>query len=193
MTQTCKPLPALDKAQKKPRRMARRARRGLLQIIIALAFAIAAIVIIFQLSAYGWRLWKETQLNMQLTRITATVDRVWERRGDFPAASMTETVVRRGEFTGSSVQGTTPNRTLVSPYDTTVTVTGLGGRDYTVTYADIPNTACESLLENYINDTTSIDGVSVEGTALTMPVTAAQIDTNCAGTADDQYTVVLTY
>ena len=48
-------------------------------------------------------------------------------------------------------------------------------------------------LENFINDTTGIDGASVEGTALTMPITQAQIDARCVGQADDQYTVNMTF
>ena len=183
----------LTETEQRPQKQPRRARRGLLMQIIGLGLVIVAIVIIFQLSALMWGLWKEAQLNTQITRINSTVERVWERRGDYPAGSMTETVVRRGGFSGSETTGVAPNRTIVSPYSGTVTVTGLGGRDYTVSYADIPGTACESILENFINDTTGIDGASVEGTALTMPITQAQIDARCVGQADDQYTVNMTF
>ena len=173
----------------------RRRRRGMsvLQVILGLLMSIAIIVGILQLFNRGQNMVKNMQLTSQLTQITTTVDIVWQFRGDYPAGSMTETVINRGEFSGQSVQGTSPNRTIVSPYNTAVTVTGAGGRDYSISYADLPANACSTFLERYINETRAIDGASVEGTTLTIPVTDAQIDTRCAGQADNKYTVVVTY
>ena len=179
---------------KRPYIPARR-RRGIspLQIILGLLMSIAILVGILQLFNRGQNMVKNMQLMSQITQIITTVDLVWKFRGDYPTGSMIETVITRGEFSGQSVQGTAPNRVIISPYNTVTTVTGAGGRDYTISFADLPVNACATLLERFIDETREIDGASVEGTALTIPVTGAQIDARCTGQADDKYTVAVTY
>lgn len=166
---------------------------SILQVILGLIISVGIILGILELFSRGQKMLKNMELTSQLTQITTTVDLVWKFRGDYPNASMTETVINRGEFSTQSVQGTSPNRTIISPYNTAVTVTGAGGRDYTISYADLPANACLAFLERFIDETREIDGASVEGTALTIPVTGAQIDTRCAGQSDDKYTVAVTY
>ncbi len=166
---------------------------SILQVILGLIISVGIIVGILELFERAQNTNKNFQLTSQVIQITTTVDRVWQFRGDYPKASMTETVINRGEFSGQSVQGTAPNRTIISPYNTAVTVTGAGGRDYSISYADLPANACSAFLERYIGETREIDGASVEGTALTIPLTGAQIDTRCTGQADNKYTVAVTY
>lgn len=180
-------------ARKTRRPFPRRARRGVIQILLMAAVAMIVIVIIFQMFNAGISVTRSMSLNTQIAQITSTVDRVYQNRGDFPTSDITDNIITRGKFTGSSVQGTAPNRTLVSPYSTNMTVTGAGGRDYVIAIAEIPVEACAGLLETYIGDSTNIDGIAVEGTALALPIDGPAIDTACSGQADELYNVALTF
>lgn len=181
-------------ASKKPYLPARR-RRGVspLQIVLGLLMSVGIIIGIVQMYNRGTNMLKNMQLGSQITRINNTVDLVWKFRGDYPNGSMTETVVSRGEFSGQAVRGIGAFGVIVSPYNTDMTIIGNGARDYTISLTDLPANACATLLERYIGETREIGGASVEGTALTIPVTGAQVDARCTGQADNKYTVAVTY
>jgi Flp pilus assembly pilin Flp len=183
-------LPSKEKPLK---RFPRRARRGLIGVLITIAIVIAALVYIFGYARSAWTSTDSTALLTQIRQVQDTVDSAWRFRGNYTNGSMTETVIVRGGFSGKAVSGVSPNRTIITPYDTTITVAGNGARDYTITIADIPSEACFLSIEPYLNSSEAIDGISVDGTAVTLPLTETAVDTACVGQADNQYTVALTF
>jgi len=80
---------------------------------------------------------------------------------------------------------------MVTPLGTAVTITGSGGANYTITLAALPDKTCVKLLENAVGFSASpLSGVSLGGTAQTLPLTKANIAAGCTGGSTD---VAVTY
>ena len=135
---------------------------------------------------------KTSNLIRQVYQITATVDRAYQFQATYENGSMIQTVVVGGDMRDNAT-GTPGNYQLWSPFETEITVVGNGARDYTLTINDLVDGTCTTMLNTFGAGRNDVEAITVNGTALTVPVTPATVSANCDGNADNQYDVALTF
>jgi hypothetical protein len=178
----------LKQGDKRPRNVrARRLRRGASTLDFGLWFLLAIVVIsaLFVLFDNTRNSMRATTLKSQLVRAQAIVEDAYSYSGVFPASSLLVALSGKG-FSGKELTRVSAGSyTFTSPFDTAITITGDGARDFTIAIAGLPQTGCEAALRAFQDSGAGLDSGSVGATALTIPLTEAAILTACDNTTND--------
>ena len=173
-------------------RMPRRARRGggITDLLLAAVVVIIILAGLFALFQSVNRSIKDSRLNSMITRAASVIERSYSNSITYPNVSLLPSLAVSGVFSDDEISRVGTNYNFVTPYSTDITVQGSGARTYTITINDIPDHACSNLLTTYTDGTIPLQGLSVNGTALTAPFTTAALDTACDNETND---VALTF
>ena len=170
----------LRPSEKKGRR---KNRLGYSLIEVTIVMAIVAVALAAVLVAYQQVVgnMNNAALIRQSNKIVTQVVAMHQFRGEYPKEPLTSGVVTRGNWrdTDISYKNKTNETALLSPFNTLIWVNGLGGRNFTVFYSDLPADACVSVLDQYVNTSTPLAGVKVENVAIVMPLDGGKIDKAC--------------
>ena len=194
-----------------PRRLPRRARRGISIFGVILGVAVAAVVSLGLVSAYQGVV-TSTRTQAVLNTLTVAEAAIRRAHANLPQYEAQLTAGLLSAVPSSSVQdghGAMPGassdtRRIVTPWggfiyaggggtvDLDGTGTATGNRFY-ITVLGLPEAACETVAKAYLNNP-SVVSVAAEGTAATAATTAqatgAAIDAECDGGDDDKVGIV---
>ena len=178
----------------KPRLKApRRHRKGAGTLIdFALWFILAIAIIIGLLTAFqglrdGMR---AISLRTQLVKAQAIVERGHSHTGIFATGSLLVFLADSG-FSDQELQRVKAGSYIfTSPFDTAITITGNGARDFTISVADLPQKGCAAALQAFQESGAGLDAAAVGKTALTLPLAPGAIQSACDNTTN---TVNLTF
>ena len=186
-------------ARRRP--MPRRARRGLVNVLLTVA--IVAVVLVGTLALYGQI---NTSVRTQATQSILTIAEAELRR---IYASQTQyeanlTPILFSVMPTNAIRGTGATRDIVTPWggevfagggatpDNDGTGTATADRFY-ITVLLLPEAACEALAQAYLNRS-NVVSVNPEGTAATAPIVARAtptlIQVECDGGDDDKIAIV---
>lgn len=172
---------------RKPRLLTpRRHRKGASPLGFALWFILALAVTIGLLTAFqaardGMR---ASALRTQLVKAQAIVERGHGHSGIFAAGSLLVFLADNG-FTDQELQRVSAGSYIfTSPYDTAITITGNGARDFTIAVAGLPQKGCSAALTAFIESGAGLDSAAVGTTAMTLPMTVGAIETACDNTTN---------
>lgn len=181
-------------ASQAPRRLPRRHRRGIgaeligygLYMLLAV-IAIAAAFVAYQAIRTSQ---KESELRVMLTRAQTIIEQGHSYSGIYANQSLLSFLSDQG-FTDRQLQRISAgNYIFTSPYDTAITITGNGARDFTISIADIPKGGCKAALLAFQDSGAGLDSATVGSTAISLPMAEAAVDTACDGSSN---TVNLTF
>ena len=199
MTRTTKQTNARHGARRRP--MPRRARRGLINVLLTVA--IVAIVLVGILALYGQI---NTSVRTQSTQSIMTIAEAELRRiyASQPQYEANLTPVLFSVMPTNAIQGPATARVIVTPWGGGVFAGGGGVPDlngtgtvsnnlFFITVLLLPEAACEALAQAYLNRA-NVVSVNPEGTVATVPITAQTtptgIQTECDGGDDDKVAIV---
>lgn len=174
------------------RGMPRRARRGggITDLLLAAVIVIVILAGLFALFQSVNRSIKDSRLNSIVTRAASVIERSYSNSITYPSVSLVPSLAVSGVFSDDEISRVGTNYNFLSPYSTDITVVGSGARTYTITIADIPDHACSTLLTTYTDGSTTLQGLSVNGSTLTAPYSTAATDAACDNETND---VALTF
>ena len=186
----------VDESTKTATRQFKRAsRRGILGMtdmgftVLIGVFLLAALTVTFLTVRGNVRDNNTAQL---LSQMVGNVEASFANTNSYPTGSLIALLDAGGYIPDSArtVDGD-GNVGMVSPLGGAVTVAGSGGANYTITLAALPDETCVKLLENAVGFSASpLSGVSLGGTAQTLPLTKTSIAAGCTGGSTD---VAVTY
>ena len=199
MTRITTHINARHGARRRP--LPRRARRGLINVLLTVA--IVAIVLVGILALYGQI---NTSVRTQATQSIMTIAeaelrRVYASQTTYEAAL---TPILFSVMPTNAIRGAGATRTIVTPWGggvfagggPTPDVDGTGtatADTFYITVLLLPEAACEALAQAYLNRS-NVVSVNPEGTAATMPIvgrlTPTLIQTECDGGDDDKIAIV---
>ena len=199
MTRTTTHINARHGARRRP--LPRRARRGLINVLLTVA--IVAIVLVGILALYGQI---NTSVRTQSTQSILTIAEAELRRiyASQPTYEAALTPILFSVMPTNAIRGAGATRTIVTPWGGGVFAgggptpdidgTGTATADtFYITVLLLPEAACEALAQAYLNRS-NVVSVNPEGTAATMPIVARAtptlIQTECDGGDDDKVAIV---
>lgn len=190
------PTVGVDESTKTATRQFKRAsRRGILGMtdmgftVLIGVFLLAALTVTFLTVRGNVRDNNTAQL---LSQMVGNVEASFANTNSYPTGSLIALLDAGGYIPdsartvdGDGIVG------MVSPVGGAVTVAGNGGANYTITLAALPDETCVKLLENAVGFSASpLSGVSLGGTAQTLPLSKTSIAAGCTGGSTD---VAVTY
>lgn len=173
----------------------RRKRRGaalfdsMLAMFIGVIFLGGLVVLYLNMSAGQ----KNTATRMLVMRTVATIENAYRSQSAYTNGSLLPVLETSGNFSDKEVWESGGTFFMRSPFDTEMTVTGNGARDFTITVADISKDACTALLEGMMERDRDMDALSVNTVAVTIPYDSVAVSTACRGNAADEYDVSITF
>ena len=186
----------VDESTKTATRQFKRAsRRGILGMtdmgftVLIGVFLLAALTVTFLTVRGNVRDNNTAQL---LSQMVGNVEASFANTNSYPTGSLIALLDAGGYIPDSArTVDSDGNVGMVSPLGGAVTVAGSGGANYTITLAALPDETCVKLLENAVGFSASpLSGVSLGGTAQTLPLTKTSIAAGCTGGSTD---VAVTY
>lgn len=165
----------------------RRARRGATTLDYLIWFSLAVVVIIGTLTAFqaardGLR---ASNLRTQLVRAQSVIENAHSYSGIYAADSLLVFLAEEGFSDRQLARATDGSFTFTSPYDTAITITGDGARDFTIAVAGLPAKGCAAALLGFQDSGAGLDSATVGSTALTVPLTEQAVQTACNNTSND--------
>ena len=177
----------------KPARKPRNARRGVNELLgygLYMLLAIGAIGVAFSVFQSLRDQNKASELSTMLLRAQSVIENAHSYSGIYANQSLLSFLSDQG-FTDRQLQRISAgNYLFTSPYDTAITVTGNGGRDFTISIADLPKAGCKAALMVFRDSGAGLDSASVRSTNLTLPLNGPAVDTACDSASN---TVNLTF
>lgn len=173
-------------------RFARRGRRGAGMLDSGLVLLLFVVVVAGLLMTFNSLMnsWRAASLQTQLTRAQAVIETAHGYSGIYANQSLLVFLSGEG-FSDRELQRVGQgNYIFTSPFDTDITITGNGARDFTITVADLPQNACEAAVMAFRDSGAGLDSASVGSTALAIPLSEAAVAAACDNATN---TVALTF
>jgi hypothetical protein len=173
------------------KRFPRRSRRGSVQQFgLWLVLAIIVIAAAFQVFGGLRHDVKANALRSMLIKAQTTIESRHGYSGIYANQSLLVFLKDTG-FSDKELQRVSAgNYVFTSPFDTAITITGNGARDFTMSVADLPTAGCVAALEAFQDNGSGLDSASVGSTNMALPMTEVAIATACDNTTN---TVNLTF
>ncbi|WP_170565572.1 type 4 pilus major pilin [Ruegeria atlantica] len=147
----------------------------------ALTFLVVIALIIAGLALFLGN--RETQrsnaLVAMVVRAVTTIEEVHGFSGEYADESLLGFLEGRGFSDRELTKNSSGTYELTSPFDTGITIQGNGGRDFTVTVADLPQAPCTDLSLAFQDSGAGLDRLTIGGTAITLPMTESAVNTAC--------------
>jgi type II secretory pathway pseudopilin PulG len=156
------------------------------QVLVAIVIA-GLLVAVF----IGWNM-VQTASNdndnlRDIALLMSKVRSVFDGQSSYGTAALNSTLLTYRAVPASMINGST----ITNPWGGAVVVTGTGAT-YSISSAAIPQESCATMVKNFAGNTgggSGITAISVNGTAITLPVTPVSAATACNGATN---TVLLT-
>ncbi len=193
----------------KKRRLPRRRRRGLINVLLTVAIVAVAVVAIIAIYGQVQTSLRTQRVQSVMTTAESTLRRAYASQPEFEADL---TPILWSSMPTNAIQGTGANRNIVTPWGGELFAgggntpddngTGAASNDrFYISVLGLPEAACENLAQAYLNRS-DVVGLDVEGaaaTAFTQVDTVAQIEAfdtvteieaECDGGDDDKIAIV---
>lgn len=175
------------------RQATRKAKRGYTMVEMLLFIAVAAVLGIGAVTLYGKSLGaaKETQATQQVAQVVKSVRQLYASDGTYGSSGGTS--LNSGLINSRSLPDgmiNTASGTIRHAFGDPITVTGFADR-FTIQMAAVPQDGCAKLLTSLLAAGDLISLQIGSGGALTPPLTAGQVITDCSTASASN--VTLTY